>query len=186
MVGLVNEENRELMEKWMCEVEDGGMWWSGDWLKFRSLLNSGSTHLLITNQECQCWNSTRKKGRYRKKDGRFRENSKTLEPQCVYVYMCYCHRFNRLHRLDPSVLIRRWGTAQLADLTDGTSVRHIDLRGLVRGGGVGVGVCLSQTGRWRTVSDMQSHSQRPLWGDTGWGHPSLYITFSHKDIKPEG
>lgn len=80
-----------------------------------------------------------------------------------------------------------WST-QMEDryLTDGTSVRCIDLRGLVRGGGVGVGVCLSQTGRWRAVSDMQSHSQRPQWGGTSWGHPSLYITFSRKDIKSEG
>lgn len=36
--------------------------------------------------------------------------------------------------------------------------------------------------RWRTVSDMQSHSPVLVWGE-GWGHPSPHITFSCKDIK---
>lgn len=185
MVGLVSGEKIGLVE---CEVDDGRMRWKGGRLKFRSLLNSGSTHLLMMSQGCQYWNSAQKKGRYRKKDGRFRKNSKILQYQTEQsVSACICiYVLPPLHTLDPSVLIHRGRTAKSVDLTDGTSVHRIDLRSLVRGGGVGVGVCLSQTGRWRTVSDMQSHSQRPLWGGTGWGHPSLYITFSHKDIKPEG
>lgn len=52
----------------------------------------------------------------------------------------------QLHRLNPTVLIGRRRTAKMVDLTDGASVQHIDLRVLVQGGGVGVGVCLSQMG----------------------------------------
>lgn len=96
---------------------------------------------------------------------------------CVYVSVCVCITFISCTASHPSVLlcgIRR--IAQPGDLTDGTSLSRIDLGGLAWAGGGGcwavagdwddgarreVGVWLSQTERWRTVSGMQSHSQGP-------------------------
>lgn len=77
------------------------------------------------------------------------------------------------------------------DLTDSTSVSRIDLVGKGFGGktwaeGGGSWSLVSQTERWRIVSDMQSHNQGPWRGGIGRGHPSLCITLSHKDIKLEG
>lgn len=189
MVGLVSGEKTGLMEEWR-----GGVW-GGWWQDVMELVANLSSGHCWTLEAPICWwrvkgagteTAHKKKGRYRKKVGTSQNSSAPHWAIILSVYMYILYDLPPLHTLDPSVLIRRWRTAKSVGLTDSTSVRRIDLRSLVRGGGIGVGVCLSQTGRWRAVSDMQSHSQRPLWGGTGWGHPSLYITFSRKDIKPEG